>query len=294
MVREVAKSPTHGMLADSMLFLAKLGFPAVTTEDAPVATLFGTTPNILSDDEIRDLLKGGVFLDGESAVILTKRGFADLIGVEAEDDVDTKVSFAGERILSPAQGTFRGDGVFCLRLRPKHAPGRTARQSVFASLRMKPGAVAWSSYVDVEGEEVAPAVVSFGNAFGGRIGVMAQSVDVRPPHMSLYTPRKQELFHHLFTWLARGEIAVRAPKTPNTFVLASEKDGELLVMVNNLAGEPRDDVALEFAAPWSGRPVERLCADGSWRTLQTGHSFQPMEPEFLRVKGTAEKRGAER
>lgn len=285
MVRETEKSASSGMLSASTVFLSKLGFPIVTSEDAPMATLFGNTPNVLSDDEIRGLLKGGLFLDGEAAVILTKRGFADLIGVEAADDIETKIQFATERIQPVAEGTFRGSGIFYRRVKEKPIIGWTPKRSVFAALKMRPGTVVWSAYYDVDGKVVAPAVVSFNNTLGGKIGVMAQSVSEKPPHMSLYTPRKQELFHNLFAQLSGSRLAVRAPKTPNTFVLASEKDGELLVMVNNLAGEPRDDVSLEFAAPWAGRPVERLAADASWRPLPKGHVYQPMVPEFLRVKG---------
>ena len=285
MVRETTRPASCGMLTASVVFLAKLGFPVVTREDAPVATLFGSTPNVLSDAEIRALLKGGLFLDGEAADILTRRGFADLIGAEAVDDVKMEIQYASERILPPAHGTFRGCGVFTRRIKSKPIIGWTPKRSVFAALKPKPGATVWSAYCDCDGKEVAPAVIAYGNALGGRIGVMAQSVDVKPPHMSLFTPRKQELFHNLFAYLSGNAIAVRAPKTPNTFVLAAEGGGDLLVMVNNLAGEPRDDVRLEFSAPWAGRPVERLSPDGIWRPLAEDYAFEPLVPEFLRVKG---------
>ena len=293
MVRETAKSASSGMLTASTIFLAKLGFPIVTREDAPVATLFGNTANVLSDDEIRTLLAGGLFLDGEAATILTKRGFADLIGVAATDDVATDIEHMGERILDPAGSTFRGRGIFCQRWKAKPILGWTRKRAVFADLRSaKPGAVAWSAFVDADNKSVAPAVLSFENALGGRIGVMAQSVDVTPPHMSLFTPRKQELFHHLFDKLAQGRIAVRAPKTPNTYVLASEKGGELLVMANNLAGEPRDDFALAFSSDWTGGTVFRIAPDGSRVRLGTATpefrlpKLEPLVPEFLVVTRT--------
>ena len=292
MVRETTRPASCGMLTASTIFLTKLGFPIVTREDAPVATLFGNTPNVLSDDEIRELLKGGLFLDGEAAEILTKRGFADLIGASAADDVDTRVQYATERILPPAGSTFRGRGVFTRRIKSKPIIGWTPPHSVFAVLNPKPGAAVWSAYYDIDGKEVAPAVLFFENGLGGRVGVMAQSVDVKPPHMSLYTPRKQELFHNLFAKLAQDRIAVRAPKTPNTYVLASEKDGELLVMANNLAGEPRDDFALHFASDWVGGTVSRLTADGSRERIGTATadfvlpagSLPPMTPEFYVVE----------
>ena len=283
LVRESKANLLTGMLPSSTLFLTKLGFPMTTREDAPVATLFGPTAKVLTDDEIRALLRGGLFLDGEAAEVLTKRGFADQIGVEARDDVETRLEFLEERIQPPAGSTFRGRGVFYPRFKEKPTLGWTPAHTVFAELKPKQGAVVWSDYRDLDGKSVAPAVTYFENSLGGRVGVMAPSASERPPTISLYTPRKQELFQRLFRKLSNDALAVSAPKTPNTFVLAAEKGDELLVMVNNLAGEPRDDVKLAFSPRWAAGRIERLQADGTWRPLEAKHVFGPLVPEFLRV-----------
>ena len=285
MVRETKRPTSRGMLKATTTFLAKLGHPIVTREDAPVATLFGGTPNVLSDGEIRELLKGGLFLDGKAAEILTKRGFASHIGVAATNDVETKIQFRTERIQPVAGLTCRGRDVFHRRVKSKPIAGWTPSRTVFAALTPAAGTAVWSEFIDIDGKAVAPSVTCCENALGGRVGVMALSAEISPPHMSLYAPRKQEMFHNLFSYLAKDRIPVRAPKTPNTFVLAAEKDGEMLVMVNNLAGEPRDDVRLAFAPGWDATRVERLAADGTWRPLEDGYVFQPMVPEFLKVKG---------
>ena len=72
----------------------------------------------------------------------------------------------------------------------------------------------------------------------------------------------------------------------------SDDGRELLVMVNNLAGERRDDIALDFSAKWHGGKVERLEMDGSWSevgrvaaTTKLGFACEAMVPEFVRVTG---------
>ena len=96
---------------------------------------------------------------------------------------------------------------------------------------------------------------------------------------------------NLFDRLSGGTLDVCAPFTPSTWVLAAKNDKELLVMVENLAGEPRDDIALKFSGKWQGSPVEMLREDGSWeriaaasdRTLLPRSEVMPSTPAFFRV-----------
>ena len=62
-------------------------------------------------------------------------------------------------------------------------------------------------------------------------------------------------------------------------------------MVENLAGEPRDDIALKFSSKWQGSSVEVLRANGSWdriatasdRTLLPKSEVMPTVPTFFRI-----------
>ena len=96
---------------------------------------------------------------------------------------------------------------------------------------------------------------------------------------------------NLFDRLSGGTLDVCAPYTPSTWVLAAKNDKELLVMVENLAGEPCDDIALKFSSKWQGSPVEVLRANGSWeriatasgRTLLPRSEVMPTVPTFFRI-----------
>ena len=96
---------------------------------------------------------------------------------------------------------------------------------------------------------------------------------------------------NLFDRLSGGTLDVCAPYTPSTWVLAAKNDKELLVMVENLAGEPRDDIALKFSSKWQGLPMEVLRENGSWermgtaseRTLLPRSEAMPTVPAFFRI-----------
>ena len=103
--------------------------------------------------------------------------------------------------------------------------------------------------------------------------------------------RKQELVQRLFNRLSQDRLEVMAPKTPSTWLFAAKNDKELLVMVENLCGEPRDDVELAFSSPWRQGRVARLDADGRWVDVGASGArfhveedwYYPMKPSFFKI-----------
>ena len=271
-------------------FLGKMGLPFATTGSG-VATLFGDTADILSDNEVRTLLKGGVLLDGEAACILTRRGFSSLIGCEAEAMPENLAFFAEE--IQPVAGCLaRGKRLFTQKTPTVSVKAGPVAFTGLALLKPFAGAEVWSQFVDLDGKAVAPSITFFKNAFGGRVGVMHLSPTYGYGfNGGTFSFRKQELMHRLFARLANGALDVSAPKTPSTWVLSAKSDDELLVMVENLCGEPRKDVELAFAAKWQKGRIARLDENGVWVDAGTASAhyrvpeewYYPMRPEFFKV-----------
>jgi len=228
-----------------------------------------------------------VLLDGAAALALAERGFGEMIGVEAER-VD-RLPVTGERILPASGCRKRGKKVNCWLLDPVGG----VEANVLLRLKPLPGAVAWAEYVGPEGEAVAPSITVFENTLGGRVAVLSQGLSGNRSS-GIYSPRKQELFVRLFDWLSHGRLDVCAPETPSTWMMAcvSERGDEMMAMVNNLAGETRDDVALRLSGKWRGAAVARLGMDGQWQPCgkvddalwRPGVPFQFMSPEFFRFR----------
>ena len=284
LVREPPPGRKLDFLTDGTYFLGKLGFP-YTPIGGGMMILSAQSVERMSNDEVRRELSGGVFVDGAAALALSERGFNDLMGV-APVRVD-RLPVTKERILPAAGCRKRGKNVNCWLLDPVGG----VEASVLLKLSLLPGAEAWAEYVGPDGVAVAPSITYFRNALGGRVAVLSQGL-FGNRSSGIYSPRKQELFANLFGRLSEGTLDVCAPETPCTWVLAcvSEDGGELLVMVNNLAGETRDDVALRLSEKWQGANVARLGMDGAWHPLgkAEAHSWHPpiafqfMAPEFFR------------
>ena len=286
--RETDKGAATGMLSVLASFTAKMGFPFVTTEDAPVAFLFGNTPNALTDEEIRKILSGGVLLDAEAAVLLTQRGYSELIGCTATDAPDTML-YNRERITEVAGCRRNGRLLYQIKFDALPILGWTPKKCVFAELKPRAKTEIWSELIDIDGHPVAPATTFCSNTLGGRVAVLGRSLDDQP-HPSIFSERKQELLHNLVGKLG-GELDVCAPFAPCTWVLSAKNDRALLVMVENLAGEPRPDAALRFGSQWQGATVECIRKDGTREKIGVAAdhfrlphgSFSPMDPEFLIV-----------
>ena len=291
LVREPAPGKKLDSLADGTYFLGKLGFPYVAI-GGDVTILSAQSIEQMSDDEVRRELSGGGLLDGAAALALSKRGFNDLMGV-APTQVE-RLPVTKERILPAAGCIRRGKYVNCWLLDPVGG----VEASVLLKLAPLPGAEAWAEYVGPDGEAVAPSITYFRNVLGGRVAVLSQGLSGNRSS-SIYSPRKQELFANLFGLLSEGRLDVCAPETPCTWVQAcvSENGDRLLVMVNNLAGETRSDIALRLSDKWRGADVARLGMDGTWQPLgmvegpfwrpETPFSF--MCPEFFRFNISRKK-----
>lgn len=284
LVREPASGRKLDFLDDGAYFLGKLGFPYAAV-GGEVTILSAQSAEQMTDDEIRRALSGGVLLDGAAALALSKRGFNELLGV-----VPTRVDrlpVTKERILAAAGCRRRGKNVNCWLLDPVGG----VEASVLLKLAPLSGVESWAEYVGPSGDSVAPSITYLRNALGGRVAVLSQGLSGNRSS-GIYSPRKQELFANLFGRLSQGRLDVCAPETPCTWVLACvSADGcEMLVMVNNLAGETRDDVVLRLSEKWQGAGVARLGMDGVWQPLgKAGNqawrpsiAFQHMTPEFFR------------
>ena len=289
MVRETEKGAASGMLTEDAFFLSQLGLP-MTTCRGSASVLFGSTAKHLSKDKLREVLSGPVLVDAEAAIELQDRGLGKYLGCTVTEDA--KLTFYLERTL-PVAGS-RKAGMEAYHSRKPGPPiiGWSSKiRSIYARLKPAAGAEVQAVFEEFDGSVVTPSFVYAKNELGGTVGVMAFSANgVRGP--SIYSPVKQELFRNFFVRATAEELDVCAPHTPATWLTAAvSNDGyELLVMVNNLAGEPREDIALDFSSKWQGGKVERLTMKGGWKSLGTaaattklGFACESMVPEFIRV-----------
>jgi len=235
------------------LAFGRLGFP-VTTHPAPVtAYVTHYAFDGKSDADIAKILSGNVFLDGAAAEVLTERGFASLVGVEAT--ARDRVDFTGEAVAGGApsdvvpssfHANFGIDGSSVSRLK---SVGAEEASFYFSGSRDK---------------RVQPSLTRFRNARGGRVVTMAANL-AGCSARNVFNARKRALLDDCFVWLGGDEaLPVRTVGLPNVMVTANANAERLFVHALNLNADPVGTFRFRVSPSWRDASVEIL--DGAmWR-----------------------------
>ncbi|MFC8127183.1 hypothetical protein [Streptomyces sp. NPDC057302] len=176
-LQELAADPTA--TAD---YLLGYGVP-VTAGPSPVQALFGRCTDAFSDDELHTMLRGGLLLDGEAALRLTDRGFADLIGVRAtqlcaRDEQARPGPYAVEQVT--AEATTDAGAYLSVDVQP-----------ALARLESQPDAHVVTQILTPEGHAWGVGRCHFVNALGGRVAVLAATA----PAQLARSDKGQRLLH---------------------------------------------------------------------------------------------------
>ena len=249
--------------------LGRLGIPCKTVP-GPVRLVTADEVDAMTDDELEACLAGRVVLDGGAALSAAKLGYEDWIGVNVRPN--NVFQFCAERIEA------------------KEVPGpRRMYNSGFAPagpegcvclhLTLRDDARMWSSLIDPDQKVLQPAMTSFNNAYGGRVGVI--TYDLRYTRSSsIFCYRKQRLMGAFLEHIANAPMPMRVVDSPNVFTIARAKGNELYACIINLSSDTVEDLKLHFfEAP---QKVCLLDLDGQWQTVQKIRA-ELMEPVFLKA-----------
>lgn len=245
-----ARTATAGRL------MARYGFPYKTTAGGVEMYAGARAFDALTDDEIRTVLAGRVFLDGDAAYALNARGFVREIGARASKRKGL-FDFNAERVVATDQKINSS----------YHANYGMDCSAVF---RLEPqGGEEVSCYVGgTDGRRVQSSVLRHVNDLGGRVVVMAASLtDCKANNILNY--RKRNLLLEMFTWLGGdGVIPVRTDQEVNVMLFANEdaRKTRLFVHMTQLSCDPLDAMSLVVTPPYRGGRVEVL-EDGVWKPV---------------------------
>lgn len=253
--------------------LGVLGLPCnyVRMPDLP-ALLTGEDVDLLSDDDLRRLLKNGVLLEGAAAEKLCQRGYSADLGVTAEPWTGPTVS--GERWGE----TGLGPAVRYSRLTP------TGPQTRIHSVLLHRTSGVSESFTDV-----GPAVTLFDNASVARSAVFAASLGAQRELSSFGfydEDRKRELVD-LLGWLCGQPIAFYYPGDAEVYLkLRRFADGRHLLAFLNLGHDPLTVIPL--ASPYAISRAEMIAPGGQWQEVAYAEGclqtpLLPAEPKVFRV-----------
>lgn len=240
--------------------LSRMGIP-FSTKYGKTALLAGPIADVLSDDEIKELLKGGLLLDAEAADILCKRGFSDLLGVTV---TPVRKMFNGERMCDiPFLEGIRARTISNSVLNPAGSEGSARHKNLIPHQ----GAEIITYYPEVGTAEAAqPGIIRFTNALGGRVCVVA-AIFTGNRSANIFSLRKQEIFRRVFNWLNREDLPATVSRTPNMWLLVRKSADCTYICLTNLSTGERRNVPLHLNSALQNKAWEELQRDGSWKKI---------------------------
>jgi hypothetical protein len=224
-------------------FLMRYGI-AVSLRQQKSNALFGRLAWIFSDDELRELLSGGLLLDAASAEILCRRGFKNEIGVDflgmagREED-----SFSLEKVTCGSCGVKEGT-YFNFNILPR-----------IGRLHPRKGAVEWTEILRPDKSKFGSGLVTFQNRLGGRIATFASQNPDSVPRC----PKRQQMTQNAVQFCA-GDCKI-ATVSGGPYLVMEEftgKNGRLLTVLN-ASPDPACPI-VKINGCVSGRPKATLLA----------------------------------
>jgi len=209
---------------------------AVAMRKQPVTALMGNAVWALPDDEIASALAGGTLVDGDALDILTRRGFAELLGVvfSGWEDRDHSL-YSIEEVVSPRAGTDVGL-VFNTNVIP-----RVARVDVM------PGAEEWTRIITPARQRVGTGIAAFENRLGGRVITFATPGPACLPRSF----QRQRIVHQAARFVSRNTPLTMVTGGAYLMPLHLKHDGMHRVVVYNGSPDPVRPII------WDRRTVAR-------------------------------------
>ena len=228
--------------------LAGLGLPLTTSPQGACATILtGKLAEIFSDRQLKDMLTGGVMIDGPTLQILHARGLGHLAGVKVGTTYDNGV---WETLAPhPINGAFAGD---CRDVRTSFG-GELSYELV----PMDSGVEVLARLTGYDGRDMGPGACAFENELGGRVITLGYG----PWSRCANTAKRSQLMA-MADWVSRGRSPLRIDKTLRVLpmVRMSPDRKRLAVVLLNARLDPTGPFDLRLRA--AANKVSLITADG--------------------------------
>jgi len=171
--------------------LLQHGVP-VSAQPQKVNAIFGSVAWVFSDAEIREILSGGLLLDGLSAEILCRRGFGPQIGVRFRKLLQREESNYGLEAVAAKETGVPVGHYFNVNIVPR-----------VAVLEPRNGAREWTTIITPERTRIGASGIAYANRLGGRVFTFAAPNPAAVP----LSHHRQALVQNVIAFLARRRFA---------------------------------------------------------------------------------------
>ncbi len=251
--------------------LSSFGIPH-TTLDSDVVFWDKRQARYYDDEAVMNALSKGLFLDGEAALELCKRGYGKYIGVEIGDDVTSgnKLIYdlgAREVICEKFCREGKGKNMPSAHMLSPNGNGKMLKMTVTDEK-----CEVITEFYTFQKELVTPSMTRFENSLGGKVVVLAITLD-NNRSQSLFNYRRQRLLQEQIKWC--NDKFVFAKEEPNIYLIENEavnpnESGfEGMLTLINLGEDSVSDIELHIPQKWKGRDSFFILAkNAEWKPMK--------------------------
>jgi len=202
-----------------------------------------------SDAELKQLLSGKVLIDGQAAKAITKRGFAEYLGVTAEDK-----EFLANREYYTPEKLLRST--------------KTGATPLFTDPAKDAEILTWYAYAPSSGskelEKVAPATVLYRNKLGGTVCTTGFCTGIFTNYT--YTLERKLWMLHVLEKINGRPVDFSVEHEQNFAALTRKNPaGETIMVLVNLNFDPVENLAIRCAV--EPESICKLTPEGNWEKV---------------------------
>jgi hypothetical protein len=228
--------------------VAEMGVPLTTDPRSACGVLLaGRIAEAFTDDELRDMLSGGVLMDADALQVLWSRGLGELTGVRVGERFSGDVI---ERLTDhPMNGRYAGDG--------RKALGDRG-QGPCSLVALAEGVGDLAHLIDHDGTDRGCCLSTYVNELGGRVAVSSYA-----PWQRLGRGAVRHRLLAVTDWLSEGRLpAIIEPMVRVVPLVRVSEDGQrVAVVLLNVALDPTGPLRMRLRA--CPKHVSLVSADGA-------------------------------
>lgn len=272
--------------------LTAFGIPFLTTP-AKTAFLDETSAKYLSDEELKRYFSGNLFLDGDAAYQLTKRGYGKYMGVSVGENAVTEMlqfDFGAKEVIQPPFDRYSAGK--CMPAAHNYAHGKNGIPRAMTLLGEETEVI--SEILTSERQSVTPAMTRYINELGGHIVVMGMTLKGNDSQ-ALFNYRRMKLFDQMLLWC--GEELPFVKRDPYLHLIANkggnEKDFSYQMTIINLGEDTVNGAEIYLPECMRNKEVLYLAVDGNWKKaditetkdgMVIKHPLEICEPLYLLLR----------
>lgn len=251
--------------------LGLFGIP-YTTKKSSVAFWDEIQAQYADDATIREYLSKGIFLDGEAAKILFKRGYGEYLGVDVGDVVTVGTGDFDQCSMEVVRREFVENCVG--NYMPNTRTWNLMGNGVLYALKPNcPGCEIVTEFQTFRHEIKAIAMTRFENSLGGKVVVMGTTLRGNFSQ-GLYNRQRQDILQVLIKW-CKDEYAF-VKRESKVFCIMNEATEETdfkgMLTLLNLSSDKYKDVCVHLPEKWRrNNGFKRLNIQGEWEDF--GYSY---------------------